>query len=408
MSLVLKNVFYEAYTQSKITWYASIHHICWTMILSNGPLLILLWPLTWIPFFVRPIQDHADYARRFFIALYAATILLLIISYQQAFPYGMVFIIPVCFVLYPDFFSWLIIALKPTTIFRPFNRAALLGFLSLYTIGIMGVMIYMALPYSYYLIALIPLCLGIFLLVPRLSPSLKNAIKQPIVIMLVCTGILYPMVRFVIIADRMNGDYQQSMLIVSNKLLEEGGGFFAGTPLFYDRDQAIPGLKNLIDPAIKYLSHPSRNILPMMLLSLDLEPRTDQQVIHDLKISPVKFYLNNNRIDALPDSIHRYLASEFNHYWGSIYIYAPKVSAKNQTISIKFSGTYRVISKNNSKIYLDHKKTISLSVVTLTKGKHFSKASTEYRLQYVPKKQIELNPKYAGDDWYRAVKIIVM
>src|SRR5579872_4217998 len=48
LNTVLHSVFYEGYTQSRITWFSSIYYPCWNVILRNGPLLVFLIPLAWL------------------------------------------------------------------------------------------------------------------------------------------------------------------------------------------------------------------------------------------------------------------------------------------------------------------------------------------------------------------------
>ncbi len=400
LHVVLNSVFYEAFSQSKITWYTKIYYRCWSVILSNGPLLILLWPFTWIMFFTRTHLKTSEYQRRFFITAYAGILMLCVITYQQAFPYGMVLIIPAYFLIYSDFFSWTSAVFQEKYSLNPLNHRGLFWFIALYTIGTTGLIIFMGLSFAYYLILLIPL--SVFIL-----PYFKDILRAPLLVIMISTGIVYPMVRVVYKVYLFNGNYQKSMLTVSNELLKDGGGFFAGTPLFYDRDQAISGLKNLIDPAIEYLRKPSEKILPIMLASLYLEPRTDAEVIHDLQVTPVKFYVNSNRIWNLPNTIHRYLQTEFTHYWGSIYIYAPVVARKKQNVLIKFRGNYEVVAKEKAIIYLDNKKILPNSVISLQKGWHISDATIFYRLKYVPNHPVKLDPEYAADDSYKFLKLIV-
>jgi hypothetical protein len=408
LRLVLNSVFYEGYTQAKITYYSTIYYQCWNVILSNGPLLILLWPLTWLPLFVRMNKDKTDHLRRIFIAIYSSSIMFFILSYQQAFPYGMVYAVPVYFLIYPDFFSWLAHLFRQKTDLIYFNSRRLFWFLSLYTIGIISIVIVMQLPFAYFLVALIPVCLGILIMAPHLTHAGLDSIKISLIILFVCTGLLYPLFRFVLIAYMINGDYQKSMVTISNELLKEGsGGYFAGIPLIYNQDQAIRGLKNLISPASAYINKPSKELLPILIASLYLEPRNAEEILHDLTITPIKFYVNNYRIGLLPDSIHHYLQSEFTHYWGSIYIYAPSIAAKKQQFSLKFSGNYQVLAKPNTKIYLDNKKIIPNAVITLKEGMHQSNAAVVYRLKYVPQHMIDLDWHYANDRFYNLIKAIV-
>ncbi len=397
---VLNSVFYEGYTQAKITWYTQIYYPCWKVILANGPLLVFLWPLTWIVFLLPGAQNP----RRFFITLYAAVMMVFILSYQQAFPYNMVFAVPVYFLIYPDFFSWLMTFLQEKSASFSVNRRVVFWFISLYTICIMSLFILFALPLAYYLISLVPVLLGIMCS----QPAAKNSLNSVLWMSLIFTGLLYPLLHFGFTAYKINGSYQRSTVLLAHELLQEDGSYFAGTPLLYDQDQAIPGLKNLIGPAIEYLTKPSAKLLPIMIPSLYLDPRTDKEVLKDLRNTPVKFYVNSYRIYALPASIHYFLDREFMHYWGSIYIYAPCVTAHQQHFYLKFSGTYQVIGKSGTVVEIDHQKIAAHSNVKLTAGKHFSHAREVYRLEYIPESNVMRNWQYPADNWYNVVKAIVL
>lgn len=407
LSTVLSSVFYEGYLQSKITWFSSIYYSCWSVILRNGPLLVFFTPLTWITLFVRATNDTAEYSRRLFIIAYATIVMFLIVANQQAFPYGMVLAIPAYFLLYCEFFSWLNTIFQQVRSLKPFNQRKVFWFISLYTICLVALLILMRLSFVYYLVIYIPICLCLFLITPKFTAPFKDIFKNSLFTILIFIGVLYPMIRLGVIIYTVNGNYQRAMITASNELLKEGGGFFAGTPLIYNRDQAIPGLKNLIGPAIEYLSNPSPKLLPIMLTSLYLEPRTTAEVLHDLKVTPIKLYVNNYRIVSLPYPIKIFLSSEFAHYWGSIYIYAPRISANQQQVLLKFSGYYQVIAEQNAQIYLDHKKIFSNELLFLKNGIHFSKAENFYRLKYFPMNKLELNKQYRKDSWYSMVKPIV-
>lgn len=394
---VLNSVFYEGYTQAKITWYSQIYYQCWKVILANGPLLVFLWPLTWIVFLFAPMQP-----RRFFIAVYAAVMMFFIISYQQAFPYNMVFAVPVYFLIYPDFFSWLLTFIQKNSVLA--HQRKLFWFVSLYTISMVSITILLGLPLAYFLIVLVPILLGIM----GIAPTLKNTLQSVFWMSLIFTGLLYPLLRFSFTAYAIRGDYQRANITMAHALLQEGGGYFAGTPLLYDQNQAIPGLKNLIGPAIEYLTNPSPKILPIMISSLYLEPRSDQQVIHDLGNKAVKFYVNSYRIYALPESIHAYLDREFMHYWGSIYIYATQIQTQQKQFRLKFSGTYQVIGKPGTLFKIDQQKMAAGSQIILTAGTHLSQAKQNYRLKYLPEKNSVLDWRYSADKWYKIVKAIVL
>src|SRR3990167_3255125 len=401
-AIVLNSVFYEGYTQAKIHWYSQIYYDCWQTILTNGPLLMMLWPLTWIGLFNQE-ASNPEKSRRVFITSYAFVMLFFIISYQQAFPYNMVYCMPVFLLIYPDFFSWALAHFRENA--RIFNERKLFWFLSLFAVSIMSLTIIFALPAAYFLIALIPILLGLLLHSKQKDITLFPA---PIFIFIIFTGIVYPLLNFSIIAYNLNGHYQQSMIMLTNNLLTKEDNYFAGTPLLYNKDQAIPGLKNLIGPAISYLYTPKKNLLPIMIPSLYLTPRTAEEVIHYLKNTSVKLYVNNYRIVMLPSTIRHYLMTEFAPFWGSIYIYAPFINKERLTFLLKFAGTYEIQSDPSAIIYIDNQKVSLNTTIQLRKGVHYSRTNQDYRLKLIPEHSLKLNPADKNDDWYRMVKPILM
>ncbi|MEO8964646.1 MAG: hypothetical protein ABI370_08245 [Gammaproteobacteria bacterium] len=409
-AIVMQSVFYEGFTQAKITWYAQIYYLCWHVIMSNGPILVLLWPLTWISLLIH--QGHDEYfAQRIFVTVYAFVMMVFIISYQQAFPYNIVFSVPVFLLIYADFFSWLFSLFKlEMPQFVRFNNRKVFWFISLYSISVISLMIALGLPVFYYMIAGVPILLGCFIAAIRYRKNNTAAIFPPLILIIVLfAGVLYPLLKFSVIASSINSRYQQSMITLSNQLIAKDGSYFAGTPLLYQHDQAIDGLKNLIGPTIEYLNKPSHSLLPIFIPSLYLVPRTVEQVIHDLKATPVKFYVNNYRIVVLPASLHDYLNSTYLHFWGSIYLYAPSVSKHQHSLQIPFYGKYEVLSDSAARIYIDDKKVAPHSEIVLSKNKHRIKTDSDFRLKLIADKtQLELNPDYQNDAWSNLVKAIVM
>ena len=95
-ALVLQTFFYDAYIQAGIDFYSVIYFTLWQIVLSHGPLLFLLLPLTFMTLFEKnPVQPHME--RRVFIISFASIALLFFICYKQPFPYNFVFTVPAFF-----------------------------------------------------------------------------------------------------------------------------------------------------------------------------------------------------------------------------------------------------------------------------------------------------------------------
>lgn len=401
---VLQSVFFEGYTQSKIVWYSAIYYLSWQMTLANGPLLIFLWPITLVSLLIYPKNDNLS--QRLFIFLYASCICILILTFQQPFPYQTVYLVPAFFLLFCDFFSWFenLLQQNQHTLIYHASKRQLFWLTVFFTLIILSVIIMYNLPAGYLLTALIPSCLVILVFRQKIPILLPLCVAT-----IFFTGIFYPLSRFSVIAYYLDATYQKSMIRLSHSLLASGGEFIAGIPFFYDQNQTILGLKNLIGPAIQYLHHPNSKLLPIMISSLYLEPRTSEQVIHDLQQTPVKLFINNYRIVSLPGTIRHYLYSNYLHYSGSIYIYAPTMTAGKQQFHLKFSGDYQLIKLKATKILVDHHAIPLNNRIKLSSGLHTSLSDASYRLKLIPPNSPKLFfPEENHDQWNLMLKAIVV
>lgn len=388
---VWQSVFQEAYAQARLHWYANGWTAYWTAILLNGPLLFALWPLTWMS-----LIGNSRTLNRRMIAIYAAVMIGLLINYEQLFPYNFVFAVPFYLVLYSDFFTWYNEAAQETP---PCSKRVLFWFCSFHATVILCTILYFRLPNAYVLMAFIP----IFYYFSQYV-SVRSLCQLLIMLCIIFTGILYPLTRLIFSLPTMNGSYQKKMIRLSNTLLQNGEGYFAGTALLYPHEQAIPGLKNLIDPQIAYFTNQTPDVEKALLASLELAPVSSQDVIETIKAKPVKFYVNDARIDALPPSIKYYLQNEFRHYWGSIYLYAPRITVNQATFFLKFNGLYQVISQDGSSIFIDHTPYNDGVLVKLTAGTHTALTRQDFRLALIPDASVVNYRKTAQDQWKKTVK----
>lgn len=409
LSVVLQSVFYEGYLQAKINWYSKIYYACWHATLSNGPLLVLLWPLTWYSFFLKA-TDPMIAGRRILITSFAAVMMLFILSYQQAFPYHMVYNIPVFFLIYSDFFSWAFTLFKSPPQPIVFSTRKLFWFTSLYTTCIVSTIIIFGLSKAYFLIALIPVMLSLFLhAAAQTKPHIATHFPASIGILIIFCGIGFPLLTFSMLAYYVQSSYQKSMVELTHALLQEGGSYFAGTPLLYNVNQSIPGLRNLIGPSIAYLYQPNPKLLPILISSLYLTPRTSAEVLQDLQTTPVKLFVNNYRIMLLPPVILNYLFHEYEHFWGSIFLYAPTIKTDTAFFTLKFTGTYQIEASPLAQIYLDHQVMQPNKKIFLHQGVHQSLANQNYRLKLLPDiTKLKLKPTEQRDTWYKMTKPIVL
>jgi hypothetical protein len=395
---VMSNVFYEAYIMFQLDTYDSTRRFFWQQILISNPFVFLLCAGFIITLFVSPRNDKL-LDKRIFIATYAAVILFCLIPYKQVFPYYMLTTLPAFILLYTAFFSWLFELLQDSTPpkLHLIDSSGVWGLIAIYLFYFIYMNICFVIPPICLLIGVIPILIGLKITSTSRS-TLSVATPALITIIIFFLGLLYPLTLSIQTIWRFPGNYQRSMTQLTETLLQSGGDYLAGIELIYNKNQPIPGLRHLDAPGLVYLYHPSPKLAPTMLASLDHTPDiTIEKAIYALDASSVKFYLNNYRINALPDEIKNYLSTHYAHFWGSIYLYAPTVKPGKRTVDIKFSGDYLMTAKIN--IQLDAVTVKPHTIIKLEQGRHISNAATTYRLKLQEKNlSAQLNPTFEKDN----------
>ncbi len=308
--VVWRNIFYEAYLQTLSHGYNLIRYVCWQTILQNGPIFLFLWPLTLLGFFINKTPQ------RLFIFLFSSFLILRLLTYPQPFPYQMVFLAPAFFLLFSDFFSECFALFnKPIPSIHP----KLLFWLTAVSIfWILGITTSFGLLRGYYLVALLPLILAFKISKPQLP-----ALGVTFGIIIIFTGLIYPLLHLTTLINLFNGQYQFSMIRLTDQLLKQGGGYTAGTPILYNKDQSIVGLKNLINASVLYIIDPKKTSKNELFASLNITPQTQAEILKDLEKNPPMLYINSYRILELPFSIKHFFHTHYQQYSGSVYIYTP-------------------------------------------------------------------------------------
>lgn len=376
-ALVLHNLFYDAYVQAGIEGYLGIYPICWALALQHGPLLFLAWPLTFLMFLEK--NNSIDMQKKVFIISCASIALLFFVTYKQPFPYNFVFTIPAYFILAAEFISWLL-AKKATLMPSRFIMTLLIA----YSLIILALIIYIPLPILNYLLVPLPILLYLACRHGTVSPALAS--------IFILSGLLYPFYLSGSAMHHLNGSYQQSMIKVTHDLIANDGSYVAGIPYLYQSDQPIAGLKNLISPELEYIYKPSETMKSLLLPSLYLAPTTPSQIIHDFEMHAVKVVVFNYRIYYLPDPIKNYILDHYQHYYGSVFLYAPKINAAQLSFNLKFSANYRVLTQKPVRI--DGKKIHNGKIIYLSKGDHMTAARKNYRLILIPKLKELPDPRF--------------
>ncbi|MHB1949649.1 MAG: hypothetical protein ACYCQI_16240 [Gammaproteobacteria bacterium] len=401
---VLHNMFYEAYIMYQLDVYNSARKLFWGSTLIYNPLLFLLWPLTLLSLIIK-LKHDTEYQLRFFCLIYATVILACLIPYKQIFPYYMLTTVPAFLLGFTAFFSWCYAIFKEKNLSKSNPYSAWL-FVFFYLVGLVYCFFSFHLPMIYSLIFLIPLLLGFYITGQPQRLIMKNRSALPNLILLIAlfVGFIYPLIIFfTFVVTNTKNSYQQSILKLTHALLQTGGDYVAGIELFYDKNQPIAGMRHLDAALLSYLYHPSDKIRSAMLASLYRTPNATQaSTIEELENSSVKLYVNNYRMHALPPRMLDFLHKEYEHFWGSVYLYAPTIPAGKHLKQIKFSGRYLIESKNP--VSINGKRFNSMSIINLTQGKSWLESSTTFRLKLIPENiKNQLDPQFADDQWNKVL-----
>jgi hypothetical protein len=316
---VTHSVFYEAYVIAHLSDYKGALAELWRNLLAQNLLLLLSAGFGLVCLALPPY--HMPRTRRILIAAYTITMAAFCISYQQPFPYHLLVMLPALLLLLAILCDWVF------TVFTT-RRAR--------SVFVMG---------------------------------------------LILTNLCFITGDYLMTAK--DNHYQRNMLSLAEQLLQDPEeNYVAGVPLIVNKESIIPGLTHLTAPQINYLYKPDPASRKLMLASLYLAPVTPTEIISAIHDAPIKFYINNNRLAFLPPALKAYLASEYQHFWGSIYLYAPTVAAGEQGLILKFGGYYKIEAADI--VGIDGKFYHPGTIVTLHPGNHLSVANSSYRLQLVP------------------------
>jgi hypothetical protein len=394
---VLDSVFREASIMYHLDSYVAGRKLYWRNIVTLNPFLFLIWPSTLISIFVTYSED-TQYKDRLLCILYAFTVLFLLIPYKQVFPYYMQVTIPVFFVLYSAFFSWALAIFRHAPLKVLVHPSVLWSITLLYFCLLITVVYYLDLPKAYLLTVIIPFSLTAYIVYDDVIKEKIFTICLPLIsITLVFIGAIYPLTLVGMKIANMDGAYQQANVHLLHSLLADGSDYVAGIELIYNKDQPVPGMRHLGLDAIHYLYAPSLKLRPMMMASLYGDPKaTITSVIDHLKQSSVKFYVNNYRMRALPPEIKNYLDSSYEHFWGSIYLYAPRIMGGATYFTLKFSGNYLIETGHH--IVLNNKLYHANTLYHLEKGNYHSQSQSPFRLKLMPTDTRPL-AKFNNDEW---------
>ena len=384
--VVLHSLFYEAYTQAKISLYAPGYGMYWQFILRHGPILFMLLPLTWVGLFSAPLPRS-----RLLFLTGGMINLLFIACYLQFFPYNSVLLVPIFFGIYADFFSWIF---SHKMVLVQLSQRQLQWFFAGYLLALISFLICLGLTAQYWPVCLIPLSVWHALHHRRALSQLARHLTLGI---LLWCGVYLPLAQFGAKLPVKFALFQQQNVALAAQVVGDSD-YIAGLLLFYNKDQVLPGFENLITPALHYAATADKVLMPTLIASLSITPKTAAEMLVDLAAKPPKVWINNTRIGALPIAVLVYLRQNYRHYWSNIYTYAPTIGKDQQAFTIPFAGNYVV--ETAQPLILDDSQVAANASVTLTQGRHTSHALAPYRLRLQlppPAALVWLNPLWQYD-----------
>jgi hypothetical protein len=183
--------------------------------------------------------------------------------------------------------------------------------------------------------------------------------------LMIVFGALLPLISRLPVTLARNSAYQQSNFRLADAILQPGDRYLAGVPILYRREQALPQQFNSLDRV-------ERARLAAM------SPGEMLSVIRQLNAVPTKLLILNYRMIGLPRLLDLYLSVTFEPYWGSVFIYSPKIGPGQ--FNLPFDGNYLV--KSATPVSIDGVPV--QGIVRLGRGSHIAAVSSPFRLSFRP------------------------
>jgi hypothetical protein len=238
-----------------------------------------------------------------------------------------------------------------------------------YAAALIALCIWHKQPWPYFFVFLIP---TLFVIqaplleaaIARLSREGRSAWLVAAALVLVF-GVVLPLGSRLPATLARNSDYQQSTFRLADAILHPGEQYLAGVPMLFRRTQAVPEQFNSLD------STERARIAAMPIAKM-------LSVIQQLSRTPTKFVILNYRLIGLPQPLNLYLRVTFEPFWGSIFIYSPRIGPGH--FDLAFDGAYFV--KSAAAVSIDGAP--ATGIVQLRRGPHIASASAPFRLTFQP------------------------
>jgi hypothetical protein len=187
-------------------------------------------------------------------------------------------------------------------------------------------------------------------------------------------GVLFPLCTRVPVVLARDASYQRYNIELVARMLKRHDTYLAGIEMVYTREQSPSSLAWLDKPRLDALHK-----MPVTSLTADLE------------LHPPKLVIGNYRIDSLPALVRRALRTDYDHFWGSVWLYAPIVQSSQ--FAIAYSGDYSLVAEGP--VQIDHQLIQPGQFIHLGAGPHVA-STTGFRLRLASSRKVvdSLDPKY--------------
>jgi hypothetical protein len=225
-------------------------------------------------------------------------------------------------------------------------------------------------PWPYFFVLLIPtLWVTSAYVIDRMAPR-----GATFWVLFLLVGLLFPLYTRIPIVLARENDSQRYAITLASRMLRKHDTYLAGIDMIYTREQS--------PKSIAWLDKPSLDVIhktPIGTLTTDLEAH------------PPKLVIGNYRVDSLPSLIRRALRSDYEHFWSSVWLYAPIV--RSPQFPIAWSGDYSLVAEGP--VLIDRQLIQPGQFVHLLRGTHLA-STTGFRLRLAASKKIvdSLDPKY--------------
>ena len=142
---------------------------------------------------------------------------------------------------------------------------------------------------------------------------------------IIVAGIGAPLARMRTLL-RYSSAYQHQMLTIAESVLAPDDYYIAAADLLYNRTQASSTLRRVA-----------------LARRRELAARPDKWskvILADLRQHPPKLLIRNERFDAFPKGVAKYLRANYAPFWGGIELYAPEIPKGIGTLTLLFGGEY--------------------------------------------------------------------